>query len=202
MSVFVIFLILKSESAIVLDRFFYSFLFLRIALSIRWFNRFTNVITFISIMHAFAYASSCFIAIFMLIWTDRWRRFFRLRLWLILKNDDIDMFNDFQFFLTTFLYSRVVSSKWTFFSVAFFCKIQLSQNVEVHFRSTIKDFSTNIVWESKKFLISKIKIRLLRFFSIRYSSFNLIFEWWLLQCLKFLVYLFLDLIVDFLVLNN
>jgi hypothetical protein len=38
------------------------------------------------------------------------------------------------------------------------------QNVEVHFRSTIKNFSTNIVSKSKKFLMSKIRMRLLRFF--------------------------------------
>jgi hypothetical protein len=46
----------------------------------------------------------------------------------------------FNFFLTTYLNSRIVSSKWTFFSIAFFCIIQLSQNVEVHFRSAIKNF--------------------------------------------------------------
>jgi hypothetical protein len=70
----------------------------------------------------------------------------------------------FKFFLTAFLYSRIVSAKWTFFLIAFFCKIQLSQNVEAHFRSTIKNFSTNIVSKSKKSLMSKVKIRLLRFF--------------------------------------
>ncbi len=69
----------------------------------------------------------------------------------------------FNLFFAAFLYSRIVSSKWTFLSIALFCIIQLSQNVEVHFRSTIKIFSTNIVSKSKKFLISKIKIRLLRF---------------------------------------
>jgi hypothetical protein len=69
----------------------------------------------------------------------------------------------FKFFLTTFLYSRIVFAKWTFFSIAFFCKIQLSQNVEAHFRSTIKNFSTNIVSKSKKFLMSKVKMRFLRF---------------------------------------
>jgi hypothetical protein len=31
----------------------------------------------------------------MMIWTDRWCRLFRLRLWLILKSDDINMFNCF-----------------------------------------------------------------------------------------------------------
>jgi hypothetical protein len=66
--------------------------------------------------------------------------------------------------LTTFLYSRIVSAKWTFFSIAFFCKIQLSQNVEVYFRSTIKNFSTNIISKSKKFFMSKVRMRFLRFF--------------------------------------
>jgi hypothetical protein len=69
----------------------------------------------------------------------------------------------FKFFLTAFLYSRIVSAKWTFLSIAFFCKIQLSQNVEAHFRSTIKNSSTNIVSKSKKFLMSKVKMRFLRF---------------------------------------
>jgi hypothetical protein len=70
----------------------------------------------------------------------------------------------FKFFLTTFLYSRIVFAKWTFFSIVFFCKIQLSQNVEVYFQSTIKNFSTSIVSKSKKFLMSKIKMRFWRFF--------------------------------------
>ncbi len=63
----------------------------------------------------------------------------------------------FNFFFAAFLYSRIVSLKWTFLSIVFFCIIQLSQNVEVHFRSTIKNFSTNIVSKLKKFLISKVK---------------------------------------------
>ncbi len=70
----------------------------------------------------------------------------------------------FKLFLTAFLYSRIVFEKWTFLSIAFFCKIQLSQNVEAHFRSTIKNFSTNIVSKSKKSLMSKIRMRLLKFF--------------------------------------
>jgi hypothetical protein len=39
----------------------------------------------------------------------------------------------------------------------------LSQNVEAHFRSTFKNFSTNIVSKSKKSLMSKVKMRFLRF---------------------------------------
>ncbi len=69
----------------------------------------------------------------------------------------------FNLFFAAFLYSRIVSSKWTFFSIVFFCIIQLWQNVEAHFRSAIKNFSTNIVSKLKKFLISKVRIRLLRF---------------------------------------
>jgi hypothetical protein len=72
----------------------------------------------------------------------------------------------FKLFLTTFLYSRIVFAKWTFLSIAFFCKIQLSQNVEAHFRSTIKNFSKNIISKSKKFLISKIRMRFLKFFQL------------------------------------
>jgi hypothetical protein len=99
----------------------------------------------------------------------------------------------FNLFLTTFLKSRIVSSKWTFLSIAFFCIIQLSQNVETHFRSTIKNFSTNIVSKSKKFLISKVKIRLLRFsqFVIQISIWFLnddCFNAWNFSCICFLIW--------------
>jgi hypothetical protein len=108
----------------------------------------------------------------------------------------------FNFFLTTFLNSRIVFSKWTFFSIVLFCKIQLSQNVEVHFRSTIKNFSTNIVSKSKKFLISKIKIRLLRFFqfvtqiSIWFLNDDC-FNAWNFLCICFLIWssIFLYLVI-------
>jgi hypothetical protein len=40
----------------------------------------------------------------------------------------------------------------------------LSQNLEIHFRLTIKNLSTNIVSKSKKSLMSKVKMRFLRFF--------------------------------------
>jgi hypothetical protein len=138
--------------------------FLLIAFSIRWSDKFNNMFTIFSIMHDFAQVLSFFV--FIIFWRDRKRRFLRLRLrlWLILKNNCINMFNNFKFFLTTFLYSRIVFAKWTFFSIALFCKIQLSQNVEAYFRSTIKNFSTNIVSKSKKSLMSKVKMRLLRFF--------------------------------------
>jgi hypothetical protein len=99
----------------------------------------------------------------------------------------------FNLFFAAFLYSRIVFSKWTFFSIAFFCIIQLSQNVEVHFWSTIKNFSTNIVSKSKKFLISKIKIRLLRFsqFVTQISIWFLnddCFNAWNFSCIYFLIW--------------
>ncbi len=99
----------------------------------------------------------------------------------------------FNLFFAAFLYSRIVFSKWTFFSIAFFCIIQLSQNVEIHFRSTIKNFSTNIVSKSKKFLISKIKIRLLRFsqFVTQISIWFLnddCFNAWNFSCICFLIW--------------
>jgi hypothetical protein len=95
--------------------------------------------------------------------------------------------------LTTFLNSRVVSSKWTFLSIVLFCIIQLSQNVETHFRSAIKNFSTNIVSKSKKFLISKVRIRLLRFsqFVIQISIWFLnddCFNAWNFSCICFLIW--------------
>jgi hypothetical protein len=100
----------------------------------------------------------------------------------------------FNLFLTTFLNSRIVSSKWTFFSIVLFCIIQLSQNVEAYFRSTIKNFSMNIVSKSKKFLISKIKIQLLRFFqfvsqiSIWFLNDDC-FNVWNFSCICFLTWL-------------
>ncbi len=77
------------------NRISYSFSFLLIAFSIRWFDRFNNVFTISSIMHDFARALSFFA--FITFWRDRKRRFLwlRLRLWLILKNDCINMFNNF-----------------------------------------------------------------------------------------------------------
>ncbi len=108
----------------------------------------------------------------------------------------------FNFFLTAFLYSRIVSSKWTFFSIAFFCKIQLSQNVDAYFRSAIKNFFNEHRLEIEEILDIEDQNSIFEIFSIRYSDFNLILEWRLLQCLKFFMYLFLDLIVDFLVFND
>ncbi len=80
-----------------------------------------------------------------------------------------------------------------FFQSFFFCIIQLSQNVEVHFRSTIKNFSTNIVSKSKKFLISKIKNRLLKFsqFVTQISIWFLnddCFNVWNFSCIYFLIW--------------
>jgi hypothetical protein len=99
----------------------------------------------------------------------------------------------FNFFLTTFLYSRIVSSKWTFLSIALFCKTQLSQNVEAHFRSTIKNFSTNIVSKLKKFLISKVRIRFLRFFQFATQVWiwflnDDCFNVWNFSCICFLIW--------------
>ncbi len=138
----------------------------------------------------------------MLIWTNRWRRFFRLRLWLILKSDDIDMFNDFQsffrsvfilanrffemnvFFNRFFLHNSIIAKRWSSFSI----------NDQKFFDEHRFEFEEILNIESQN---STFEI-----FSIRYSDFNLILEWRLLQCLKFLVYMFLDLIVDFLVFND
>ncbi len=108
----------------------------------------------------------------------------------------------FNVFLITFWNSRIVFSKWTFLSIALFCVIQISQNVETHFRSTIKNFSTNIVSKSKKFLISKVKIRFLRFFQfvIQISIWFLnddCFNAWNFSCIYFLIWssIFLYLII-------
>ncbi len=129
-----------------------------ITLSIRWCDWFNNVNTFILIMHDIAQALFWFF-VSITLWRDRERRFFRmrLRLRLFLKNDYICMFNNFQSLFDD------VFSKWTFLTIAFFVKIQISQDVDVHFRFTIKNSSSNIVSKSKKFLMLKVRIRLLRF---------------------------------------
>jgi hypothetical protein len=108
----------------------------------------------------------------------------------------------FKFFLTTFLYSRIVSAKWTFLSIVLFCKIQLSQNVEAHFRSAIKNFLDEHRFEIEEIFNVENQNAISEIFSINYLNFDLIFEWRLLQCLKFLVQLFFYLIVDFLVFND
>ncbi len=153
-------------------------------------------------MHAFVYALSCFIVIFMLIWTNRSRRLFRLKLWLILKNDDIDMFNDFQFlfdsvfilanrffemnvsFNRSFLHNSIIAERWNSFSI------------------NDQKFLNEHRFEIEEILNIEIQNSIFEIFLIRYSNFNLILEWRLLQCLKFFMYLFLDLIVDFLVFND
>jgi hypothetical protein len=77
------------------NRIVYSFSFLLIAFSIWWFDKFNNVFTIFSIIHDFAHVLSFFA--FIILWRDRERRFLRLRLklWLILKNNCINMFNNF-----------------------------------------------------------------------------------------------------------
>ncbi len=150
---------------IVISKSHFLFIFfLLIAFSIRWFDKFNNVFTISSIcMTLHTHCRFSFLSFFDEIenvdfcdwdWDCDW-------FWKMIA---LTCLTIFKFFLTTFLYSRIVFAKWTFFSIIFFCKIQLSQNVEVHFRSTIKNFSTNIVSKSKKSLMSKVKMRLLRFF--------------------------------------
>ncbi len=153
-------------------------------------------------MHAFAYALSCFIVIFMLIWTNRWRRLLRLKLWLILKNDDIDIFNDFQSFFRSvfilanrffeinvsfnrfFLHNSIIAERWSSFSI------------------NDQKFLDEHRFEIEEILNIENQNSIFEIFLICYSVFSWILEWRLFQCLKFLVYLFLDLIVDFLVFND
>jgi hypothetical protein len=83
-----------------------------------------------------------------------------------------------------FLHNLIIAERWSSFS------INNSKFLDEH-RFEIKEIF-NIESQNSTFEI----------FSIRYSNFNLILEWRLLQCLKFFMYLFLDLIVDFLVFND
>jgi hypothetical protein len=99
----------------------------------------------------------------------------------------------FKFFLAAFLYSRIVSSKWTFFNIARFYKIWLSQNMKIHFRFAVKNFSTNIVSELKKSLMFKLRMRLLKFFQfvIQISIWFLnddCFNAWNFSCICFLIW--------------
>ncbi len=85
----------KEEFSWFQNRVFQSFFLLLIALLIWWSDSFNNVLTIFSIMHVFARTLSFFA--FITLCRDRERRFLRLklRLWLILKNDYINMFNCF-----------------------------------------------------------------------------------------------------------
>ncbi len=99
----------------------------------------------------------------------------------------------FNFFFAAFLYSRIVFSKWKFLNVAYFCKIQLSQNMKIHFRFVVKNSSTNIVSKSKKFLIFKLRMRFLRFsqfvtqISIWFLNYDC-FSAWNFLCICFLIW--------------
>jgi hypothetical protein len=126
-----------------------SLSFLLIALSIWWFDKFNNVFTFFSIMHVFARALSFFA--FITLCRDRERRFVRLRLWLILKNDDISMFNYFYFlFNDVFIFtSRFFEMNVSF--NRFFAKF--------NYRRTLK-----LIFDQRSNLMSKVRTRLLRFF--------------------------------------
>ncbi len=160
------------------------------------------MITLILIMHAFAYALSCFIVIFMLIWTNRWRQFFRLRLWLILKNDDIDMFNDFQFlFRSVFIFANRFFEMNVFFNRFFLHNLIIAERWN-SFSINDQKFFDEHRFEIEEILNIENQNSTFEIFSICYSDFNLILEWRLFQCLKFLVYLLLHLIVDFLVFND
>jgi hypothetical protein len=88
------------------------------------------------------------------------------------------------FFNRSFLQNLIVAKRWNLFSIS-------DQKFFDEHRFEIEEIF-NV--ESQN-AISEI-------FLISYSSFDLIFEWRLLQCLKFLVQLFLFLIVDFLVFND
>jgi hypothetical protein len=88
------------------------------------------------------------------------------------------------FFNRFFLHNSIIAKRWSSFSI----------NDQKFFDEHRFEFEEILNIESQN---STFEI-----FSIRYSDFNLILEWRLLQCLKFLVYMFLDLIVDFLVFND
>jgi hypothetical protein len=122
--------------SIFFNRVLCSFLLLLIAFSIRWFDRFNKMFTFISVIHIFANALFRFFVLFTL-WASRECRFFRLRLWLtmILKNNYINMFNYFQSlfdsvfkfvnrffkmnvsFNRIFLQDSIVAERWCLFSI-------------------------------------------------------------------------------------
>jgi hypothetical protein len=127
---------------------------------------------------------------------------FSIEIVIDLKNDDIDMFNNFQFLFRSvfilanrffemnnsfnrfFLYNSIIAECWSSFSI------------------NDQKFLDEHRFEIEEILNIENQNSTSEILSIRYSDFNLILEWRLLQCLKFLVYLFLDLIVDFLVFND
>jgi hypothetical protein len=108
----------------------------------------------------------------------------------------------FNLFLTTFLNSRIV-----FFEMNVFFNRSFLQNLIIAKRWSSFSINDQKFLDEHRFEIEEIldiesQNSTSEIFSIRYSDFNLTFEWRLLQCLKFFVYLFLDLIVDFLVSND
>jgi hypothetical protein len=161
---FRIFMSIMRLMTLKIDRISCYFFLQSIFFSFRKSCIFDYIWTFLEFMHFIADALSRSWLIIFWFWENRkcWFFWLRLILRLILKNYYISIFDRFQFFFDSVLYSRVVSSKWTFRKIARLCKIQLSQNVEVHFRSAIRNFSTNIISKSKKFLIFSRLIRVLR----------------------------------------
>jgi hypothetical protein len=146
-----------------------------------------------SIIHVFARTLSFFA--FITLCRDRERRFLRLKskLWLILKNDYIIMFNCFQSlfddlfkfanrffemnvsFNRSFLHNSIIAERWSSFSIN-------DQKISDEHR-----------FEMKKFLISKIKIRFLRFsqFVTQISIWFLnddCFNIWNFSCICFLIW--------------
>jgi hypothetical protein len=88
------------------------------------------------------------------------------------------------FFNRSFLHNLIIAERWNSFSI------------------NDQKFLDEHRLEIEKILDIESQNSIFENFLIRYSDFNLILEWRLLQCLKFLVYLFLDLIVDFLVFSD
>jgi hypothetical protein len=79
------------------------------------------------------------------------------------------------------LHNSIIAERWNLFSI------------------NDQKFLDEHRFEIEEILNIENQNSIFKIFSIRYSNFNLIFEWRLFQCLKFLMYLFLHLIVDFLV---
>jgi hypothetical protein len=88
------------------------------------------------------------------------------------------------FFNRSFLQNSIVAERWSSFLI------------------NDQKFLDEHRFEIEEIFNVESQNAILKIFSINYLSFDLIFEWRLLQCLKFLVQLFLYLIVDFLVFND
>jgi hypothetical protein len=99
----------------------------------------------------------------------------------------------FKFFFATFVYSRIVSSKWTFLNIARFLQNSIIAEHESSFSIYCQKFLDEHCLRIEKFLMFKLRMRFLRFsqFVIQISIWFLnddCFNVWNFSCICFLIW--------------